>query len=105
MYAYRRIRMCVRVALCGAGQAGACGRTGAGARGRVGARRGRCGCVPMGGGEGVGRGVGVGVAHRGSSTFVLEKVYKTARDYAGDCLYLAMEIKRCKSNHFQECEG
>jgi hypothetical protein len=52
-----------------------------------------------------GGGVGVGVAHRGSSTFVLGIVYKKARDYAGDCLYLAMEVKHCKSNHFQECEG
>ncbi len=55
-------------------------------RGRVGRHRRRCGRAPMGG---VGR--GVGVAHRGSSTFVPEKVYKKARDYAGNCLHLAMK--------------
>ena len=56
--------------------------------GRVGRHRRRCGAMPMGGGGAMG--VGVGVAHRGSSTYVLEKIYKKARDYAGDCLYLAM---------------
>jgi hypothetical protein len=53
-------------------------------RGRVGRHRRRCGRAPIGGGGGMG--VGVGAGTRGSSTFVLEKVYKKARDYAGNCL-------------------
>jgi hypothetical protein len=51
-------------------------------RGRVGRHRRRCGRAPIGGGGGG----GVGAGTRGSSTFVLEKVYKKARDYAGNCL-------------------
>ncbi len=63
-----------------------------GGGGGAGPGGGRGGCAPMGRGRGVGVGVGVGVGAgtRGSSTCVLEKVYKKARDYAGDCLYLAM---------------
>ena len=59
-------------------------------RGRVGRHRRRCGRAPIGGGGGMG--VGVGAGTRGSSTCVLGKVYKKARDYAGDYLYLAMRM-------------